>query len=270
MSRHDARTSRGGGRALALGLFIAACRPSAPTLPPRFTFRTACAAIDQDLAGTGFTCLNLTGDARVGVWGTRARPDANTIESCFGATTAGEGLPAGLLEQRPAGALNLHYDDSSHAQVSAGLSLATIAKWLPDLNVTVDAESELAIEIAFEDRQVLALHDLDRHLSRALAQNAPETDAFQNAQRCRAHLCAGDQVLAVRALLARPRVTLREAARRRIGTTAGWTTPARLGFNLDVTRADHGEVSLTAEQPVVIAAQLIAGTEALGAAVCRP
>lgn len=255
----------------ALGALASGCGHSGegPRVPERFTFRAVCASIDQDLRGTGFECLNLVGSARAGVWGPRARPDANTVESCFGGTAPGEGLPAGMREARPAGSLSLNYSDTSRTQVTSGLSLNTLARWLPNLDVTVDAGSELTIEITFDDRQIVVLHDVDRHIGRALTQSAPESEPFQNALRCRTQMCADDRVLAVRALVARPRVSLRESSHRRIGTTAGWTVPAVLGFRVDSTRAESGEVRLTAEEPVVIAAQLVPATEVLGASICQ-
>jgi hypothetical protein len=240
-----------------------------PRIPARFSFHAVCASIDQDLRGSGFECLDLVGSARAGVWGPRTRPDANTIESCFGGTSAGEGLPAGMREARSAGSLSLNYSDTSRTQVTSGLSLSTLARWLPNLDVTVDAGSELTIEITFEDRQIVVLHDVDRHIGRAITQSAPESEPFQNAMRCRTQMCANDRVLAVRALVAKPRVTLRESSHRRIGTTAGWTVPAVLGFRVDSSRAENGEVSLSAEEPVVIAAQLVAASEVLGTSICQ-
>jgi hypothetical protein len=224
------------------------------------SFPRVCTAIQPTLGSSGMTCLELSGEQRAGIWGPQDSPNNNSVEACFSGHP-----PAALLETRSGGGMTISYEASSKTGANAGFQLKQLSDWAPDLGIDFSAQSDVAIEVEFIDRQIVVVRDLYRHLGDQFDGATPGSADSNAARDCLQQMCTtcgGDKpcYLAAEALLAKPKLTLRDKRGKSIKAAAGWNVG---GFSVNSTSAASGVVTLVSETPLVIAARLLPTKELL-------
>jgi hypothetical protein len=208
-------------------------------------------------AGTvpnGFECLSVPGFVTAGYFGPASNVSQRTFDSCFSTSESAKAL---IEAPVPAGGMKFTHIYKDKIGGSLALNLKKFAKWLPDASINAQiADDEYNVIVELKDRKFRNVSSVGARIKARISNGGTTPDEKQSLEGCRNMLCSAstgenEMRYAARVLFATPTVTVKTKTAQNISLAAGWND---LGLNVDRSKLNQGELTITWDAELAIAA----------------
>ncbi len=202
-------------------------------------------------------CLSTPGFYQLGLLGPKTARDEHTLEYYLTKTP-----PSGLEPSSENIAVpKVKYVAQSHLDASGGLDPAglpdAVKKWVPNLNLGGNKNTSVTISVEISEPRIVRMQNFDTSLKRAIVNAMPDTTECQQLQTLREKLCQPDWVVSNRVVIGIPKLTINTDDNSSLTGALGIKN--LLGFHVDTTSVEKGEISLTPTSPVAISVRWVDG-----------